>query len=308
MSAASAIRLQRVRILALLLAALSLGVVGVSAYLRLYGAGLGCADWPACYGQLLAATTYSPPPLGRLIHRIVATSALLLTIILAWYCLRPRPLQLVARHVLILLGLMLFLSLVGIWSSDPKRVLVNLVNLLGGLALVTLSWQVVMACGDAPPPGNKHFDPLTASGMVLLSAAVILGALLGARYAAPACVSLPFCGDSAWPAAQAGWAALNPVATLAAPALAGDAGGMALHLLHRHAAVVAALLLGIAALRRLGHPATRVSALVLLGLLALEIGLGGFTVVAGFPLWAGIAHNVVAAMLLAAAAQFGKAS
>ncbi|MBI4757024.1 MAG: COX15/CtaA family protein [Betaproteobacteria bacterium] len=298
MGAASVLRLQRARILALVLTALSLGVVGVSAFLRLYGAGLGCADWPACYGQLLAEATYSPPPLGRLVQRIVATSALLLTIALAWYVLRPQPLRPVARHVLILLGLMLFLSVVGIWSADPRLALVNFVNVLGGLALVSMSWRIVMASDGTATQDADRPDPLLAAGSALLTATVILGALIGARYAAAACVTLPFCGDSTWPAAAGGYA-LNPVATLAGPTPAGDAGGVALHLLHRYSAVIAVLLLGLAALRRLRRPA----AWVLLGLLGLEVLLGALTVNSGSPLWTGVGHNIAAAALLAGAAQ-----
>ncbi|MDP2808866.1 MAG: COX15/CtaA family protein [Rhodocyclaceae bacterium] len=261
----AAIQLRRVRGLALLLTALSLGVVGVSAFLRLQGAGLGCVDWPACYGQLLTATTHSPPPLGRLIHRIVATSALLLTVYLAWQGWRSRPWQPWARQVLILLGLMLFLSVVGIWSADPRRIPVNFVNLLGGLGLVVMSWRIVMASKEAKTQGRMSLNPALAAGMALLTATVILGALIGASYTA----------------------------------LDESVGGIALHWLHRACAVIASLLLGQAALKRPDSPASR----VLLGLLGLEILLGAITVMGDFPLWAAVGHNVAAAALLACAAQ-----
>lgn len=270
MDASQAIRPRRVRILALVLTALSLGVVGVSAFLRLQGAGLGCADWPACYGQLLAAATHSPPPVGRLIHRIVATSALLLAITLAWYVLRPRPLPPLVRPVLALLGLMLFLSVVGIWSADPRRTLVNFINLVGGLGLVSMSWRIVMASTEAGMPGRTSSSPALAAGMILLAATVILGALIGASYAA----------------------------------LDGSAGGTALHWLHRIGAVIAVLLLGQAAFKRLDSMASK----VLLGLLGLEILLGAITVMGDFPLWAAVGHNVAAAALLASAAQFRRTS
>jgi hypothetical protein len=54
------LRLRKIRSSARLLTALSLLVVLLSAYLRLDGAGLGCADWPACYGQMLAGEPRAP--------------------------------------------------------------------------------------------------------------------------------------------------------------------------------------------------------------------------------------------------------
>lgn len=77
---------------------------------------------------------------------------------------------------------------------------------------------------------------------------------------------------------------------------------MALHLLHRYAAVLAALLLAIVALRLRGVPRARNAAAVVLTLLLLEGLVGVLTVASGFSLWLGVAHNVGAALLLAAAA------
>jgi heme A synthase len=77
--ASAGLRLRTIRATALLLTVLSLMVVLLSAYLRLDGAGLGCADWPACYGRLLAS---EPGELHfgvvRLLHRAVASISLLL--------------------------------------------------------------------------------------------------------------------------------------------------------------------------------------------------------------------------------------
>lgn len=203
-------RLRQLRILGLLLALLSLAVVGVSAYLRLAGAGLGCADWPACYGRLIAEGAYAPPASGRLAHRIVATSALLLALLACWRVLRPRALWPVARPALALLGLMLVLSVVGIWSRDPTRVLVNFVNIAGGLALAPLAWQIALA-GEA-----RSRSRVLDAGTLALVATVLLGAWIGASFAG-------------------------------VPVNDGDA---VLHIAHRLFAVLAVLLLGIAAVRR----------------------------------------------------------
>lgn len=138
-------RSRRVRALAIFTCLLSFLVVTVSAYLRLSGAGLGCADWPDCYGRILEGVPHAPWEGARLVHRIVATLALLAGILLVWRCWRPQPLQPAARYATLLLALMLFLSVVGVWSSDPRMALVNFINLIGGLGLVTFSWRVAIS-------------------------------------------------------------------------------------------------------------------------------------------------------------------
>lgn len=137
-------RARGIHALALFVCALSCLVVAVSATLRLSGAGLGCADWPGCYGAILAGVPHAPWEGMRLAHRIVATLALLAGILLAWRCWRPQPLQPAARYATLLLALMLFLSVVGVWSYDPRMVLVNFINLIGGLGLVSFSWRVAI--------------------------------------------------------------------------------------------------------------------------------------------------------------------
>lgn len=298
-------RLGRLRRLGMALTLLSLAVVAVSAYLRLLSADLGCGAWPECYGRVLAAGTYAPPAAGRLVHRFVATAALLLAIYACWIAFRPHRLAPVARQALLLLGLMLLLSVVGIWSNDPRRVLVNFVNLVGGLGLVSMSWRIVMAAGAAGQRPARP-DALLAGGLAALTATILIGALIGARYAASACATLPDCGG-AWLPTAGGLAALNPVATLTGPTPAGDAGGAALHLLHRICAAATLLLLGMAALRRRRDAAARPAAAAVMVLLGGEFLLGLLTVATGYNLWLAIGHNVCAAALLAAAARLRQA-
>ncbi len=297
----AAARGRRLRRLARATFTLAVLVVAASAYLRLSAAGLGCTDWPACYGRVLGGATYAshaPWEGARLVHRLVATLALLAGILLCWRAWRPWPLQPAARYAGLLLLLMLFLSVVGVWSADPRQALVNFINLVGGLGLVSFSWRVAITA--VPSPAPAAVGPLYRVGFAALTATVLLGALIGARYAATACAGLPDCQGAWWPAG--GWSALHPFVTLAGPAGAGDVGGVALHLLHRYFAVLAALLLAALARRAWPRPEARPAAIAVLALLGLEAALGVLTVASGFGLGLAVAHNVGAALLLAAAA------
>lgn len=298
-AAEAVMRLTAIRRLALALCALGLAVVGISAYVRLGAAGFGCADWPACYGQILAGKANLHSGIVRILHRSGASLALVLAFVLAWRCLQPRPLQPAARHATALVVLMMFLAAVGIWSADPHRAGVTFINILGGLGLVSLAWRVVSAAGPMVQPLPR--DALLTVGLAALAATMLLGALIGARYAAASCTTLPDC-DGVWGPSAAGWAGLNPFATIAAALPPGDDGGVALHLLHRYCALATLLLLGVAARRGLHHPATRNGALALVALLAVEVALGGLTVASGFNIWLGIGHSMTAAALLAAVA------
>ncbi len=180
---------------------LSLLVVLLSAYLRLDGAGLACADWPACYGKSLLAESREPHyGVARLLQRATASLSLLLACSLVWQCWR-RPAILLAARPATLLLLMLLLSALGIWSSDPRLTLVGFLNILGGLGLVTFSWRVVLASApgspDRTPPAPSM---LLRLGAAALSMTVVPGVLIGAGYVALACTSFPDCGGRWWPA------------------------------------------------------------------------------------------------------------
>ncbi|MCF8179107.1 MAG: COX15/CtaA family protein [Sulfuritalea sp.] len=296
-------RLRRVRLLAQLLTLLIFLVVMISAYLRLSGAGLGCDNWPQCYGEILASGSSLQSPFARIMHRVVATAALLLGFYLSWDCLRPLALQPAAHYVTRLVGLMIVLTMIGVWSSDPHRAWASFANMLGGMALVALSWRVVLATR----PEFERVRPagpawVLTAGIAALLLTLVLGASIGARYAALACTTTPDCAGVWWPAASS-WTALNPFVSVAAPAVSGDPESVTLHLLHRYASIAALLLMGLAGLQALLVDATRRTSSVLLALLAGEFALGSFTVISGFTLWLAIAHSALAAALLAAAMQ-----
>jgi len=296
-------RLGRIRALALAIGVLALVVVAVSAYLRLDAAGLGCADWPACYGAVLGG---HPPPLhygfARVVHRIAASTALVLTCVLVWQCRRPQPLA-AARPAQLLLLLMLVLAALGFFSADPRRVLVGFLNIVGGLGLVSFSWRVVLATRPAgEPAGDNRRSPAFRIGIAALSLTVLAGAWLGASYSAVACNELPGCAG-AGQALLSGWSILNPGLLQNAAPAPGDAGGVLMHLLHRGFALLSLFALGGAVLAGWRNmPAKRKRGWGLLLLLPGTMALGALAVAGSLPLWVVVGHGVAAALLLAATA------
>jgi len=288
----------QVRVLAAVLLVLSLLVVLVSAYIRLKGAGLGCAPWPDCYGTILAGGAHPQAGEARILHRVVASLALLLGFALVWRCLRPSSLDGPRRPATALLALMILLTLVGVFSASPQRAWAGFINILGGAGLVLLaaaSWQ---AAGHGRQIVQRRPGTLLLhAGLGMLVLTLLAGALIGARYAAPACPGLPGCGVPLAP--TFGLDALNPLVRISAPTRYGDAGGAMLHLLHRSFALASLLLLGIAGLRALAVRHARQAALMMLAVLIIQFGLGAAILMSGFALDLAVAHNLGAAVLLA---------
>ena len=279
-----------------LLAALSFLVVLASVVLRLEAGYPPCADTPGCVAGAANLWGWQLPVAAiRSAHRGAASTALLLAIFLAWAC-RRSPL---ARDSLALVLLMLFLAVVGVTGSGPDAVWGRFANILGGLALLALSGRLALAASaPAAAPSSPAAPAVLRAGLVALAATFVLGSVIGARYAAAACMSLPDCAGSAWPSA-AGWSGLDPRRVLSPVPLPVEA-LLALHLLHRYCAGAAVLLLGIAGARGLGNPATRGASLWLLVLLALEVVLGGLTAKTGAGLVPATGHALVAGLLLIA--------
>lgn len=293
-------RLARIRRLALAIAALSLLLVLVSAWIRLGAAGLGCTPWPACYGSILEGLGPLQSTGTRLLHRVVATLILVLGFILAWRSRQPSVLEPHSRQAGWLLALMILLTLVGIWSSDPHRAWASFINMIGGIALVAMAWHAAAAFAPTDRSAVTPAPTLVLHlGLGLLMLTVVLGALIGARFAAVACTDYPGCGGSS---SLGGFAALKPFALVVAPLPAGDPGGVTLHTLHRWLALASVLVLGIAAWRGTKHaPARRCAGFVLL-LLVAQFALGVLTVLGGFERAVATAHSAGAALLVAAAA------
>ena len=272
-----------------------------SAYIRLSQAGLGCADWPACYGRAvrlpeagqLLPGGQAPMFWAHALHRLTASSVgvlLLLIVILGRQELQRTGARLTAWTVLALAGLLAVLGLV----TPSGLPAVTLGNLLGGMSMAALLWWLHQRGRGEPASAGRMLVWLALAALALQFA---LGGMIGARHAALACVTLPGCGGGWWPE-PTDWRLFNPFFGLPAANRA-SAALAPLVMAHRYGALLVAVILcvlGAGAVRRGGRAADLGWAL--LGMLGLQLLLGAVMVLANFRLPLALMHNLGAALLL----------
>ncbi|MET0071787.1 MAG: COX15/CtaA family protein [Candidatus Thiodiazotropha sp.] len=312
--------------LALITCLLAFCVVLVGAYVRLSDAGLGCPDWPGCYGRMLVPTdatavaeanlSYADRPLDHgkawkeMAHRYLAGSlglAILLLAILAWRGRRHfnQPLML----PMLLLLLVLFQAALGMWTVTllVKPFIVT-AHLLGGFATFVLLGLLVL---KLRPVGTFHALDTSSSqrwwiriSLVILLLQISLGGWTSTNYAALACTEFPTCyAGSWWPEMDFSeafvlWRGLGVNYEFG---VLENSARTAIHMSHRIGALISVITLGLLAwyLTRPGSsPLLRRLGVALLLLLALQITLGISNVLGHLPLSIAVAHNGGAALLL----------
>lgn len=282
-------------------------IVTASAYLRLGNAGLGCPEWPECYGRVEANAAQREQSLTavtvvRGAHRLAAIGAGILVLALVWLSVAAGPrARGTRRAALALLALTVFLAILGRFTPAAQFPFVTVGNLLGGAAMLALLLGLAMPSPSAPPApaGLRIWSRLALAAAVVQ---VVLGALVSARFAALACPSLLSC--SAVPGAEAwDWSALDPLQRLAVSAtgtIEPGQGAAALQLAHRCwglALLIVILPLGVALAR---ERAFRTAGICLCGAAILQPLVGAAAVFLGLPLALGVLHNTGANLLLLA--------
>ena len=307
-------------------ALLALAVVMLGAYVRLSDAGLGCPDWPGCYGRIGAPTTeqavedantafpQSPVETAKawkeMLHRYLAGTLGLLVLLLAGLAWRQRKSRGIRVGLpTLLLGLVIFQALLGMWTVT---LLVNpaivTAHLLGGLATLALLWWLALREGrpwQAPlEPSLLRLRPWTWGGLALLLGQIFLGGWTSTNYAALACTEFPTCyGGQWWPAGDFGegftlWRELGVNYEFG---VLDSAARTAVHLAHRVGALLVLLYLGALALFLVGRADTRIHrniGLAILAALLLQVGLGITNVLSQLALPVAVVHNGGAALLL----------
>ena len=313
---------RKIALLALTAVLLAYCVVVLGAYVRLSNAGLGCPDWPGCYGQMVlpidAMTAesleheYAARPLEHgkawkeMIHRYAAGTLGLLILVMfvtAWAGNRTRGIPPVP---LLLLVLVLFQALLGMWTVTLllKPVIV-VAHLLGGMLILSLLfWFFLQEINRNRTPDNASPQLFTfaVTGIVVVFCQIALGGWTSANYAALACPDFPLCQGQWWPSmnfteAFTLWRGLGVDYEFGV--LEGDA-RTAIHMSHRLGAVITALVIAIIAYRAWSenNRATNRIGLVLFVVLLVQLTLGVCNVLMRLPLPVAVAHNGVAALLL----------
>jgi len=299
---------------------LSFALIILSSLMRLSNQGLGCDDWPDCYGRVdivkyagdmdvsasggLQPGALAPPTGVERAHRGVASLLLvfiLALVIVAWRKRKDSGPGMVLPFAALFVTL--FLAVLGVMYGSPLlRPPVVLANLLGGMILFSLLWWLQLAQRRRPAgavsPETESLRRWALLGLGLVVVQTALGGWVSSNFSALACPSFPFCGGAEMNIAAGftlrqllevspqGRVVIDPAATVA------------IQVVHRLGALVVVSFLtwlGYRLLQQGGRP--RALGMILLALLGLQVLLGAATVILASPLGVVVSHNATAALL-----------
>ncbi len=300
---------------------LALFVVVLGAYVRLSDAGLGCPDWPGCYGTMTvpesqsailnAQTAFPDKPVEldkawkEMIHRYAAGTLGLLILMLCIVCWRGRKYMNISPWLpTSLVAIVAFQAALGMWTVTLllKPVIVSM-HLLGGMTILALlAWiahrHLGLILGKMVDKPSLRW--MIRGALLVVFAQIFLGGWTSTNYAALACTDFPTCHGEWMPNMDFGTAfhwfrELGQTADgspLDLPAF------VAIQWSHRLGALVTFIYLGVLALCMLKTQRLKSLGVILLTLLVIQICLGISNLVLHLPLIIAVAHNMGAALLL----------
>ena len=293
-------------------------VVTVGAWVRLTDAGLGCPDWPGCYGQLIVSADVAMDPAVQaefgdrpvdtgaawreMIHRYLASALGLICVALAalGWMNRDRPGQ-PWRVPLALLALVVFQGLLGMWTVTLLlKPIVVVAHLIGGFATLGLLFWLIRP-DPLPIAAGRRLRVLAVAAAVAVVLQVALGGWTSANYAALACPDFPTCQTQWWPEIadfEEAFVLWRGIGIDYEGGVLDHPARVAIHFTHRLGAIAATVFVGVLGWLLLRDRQARGAGAAMLATLALQLAIGSAVVLFGVPLSLAVAHNGVAALLL----------
>jgi heme a synthase len=308
---------------------LTFDLIMFGAFVRVTDAGLGCPDWPGCYGKAsplgaletirgeAAARPDGPVTVFKawveMLHRYVAAILGLLIIAIAVVATRDRAgrfsgaVPAVPRLDPTLAWLTVIWVIVqgifGAWTVTLKlKPLVVTAHLLGGMILFAmLLAQAARVSAHRPvAPGASRYRQWIAVSLVVVFVQIALGGWVSTNYATLACRDFPLCQGEIWPPMDfaAGFELWRPLG------VTGDGQGLpfqaltAIHYVHRLFAYVVFAVVGLLAWRVAGIGGLQPIGRWLMAVLALQLLTGLTNIFLDWPLVAAVAHTGGATALL----------
>jgi cytochrome c oxidase assembly protein subunit 15 len=299
-------------------------VIGLGAFTRLVDAGLGCPDWPGCYGHIgipmkehtIAKVNQAFPEQPydfhkawpEMVHRYFAGTLGLVILSLFVIAIKRRQQPDAALKLSTGLALLIaFQAALGAWTVTEKlHPFVVMGHLLGGFTtfclLTVLALRLFKPMTDITDALAVRNKTWVTVAIVIVALQIALGGWTSANYAALVCTDLPICFDG-WTAHtnfSEGFTFLGHEAETYQYGIFSNEAKVAIHVSHRIGAIITAIVVSLLAIRllRQNNLTLKRAALVILGLLLLQICLGVSNVIFSLPLPVAVAHNLVAALLI----------
>jgi cytochrome c oxidase assembly protein subunit 15 len=241
-----------------------------------------------------------------MIHRYLAGILVLLVVALNWVAWRNRNAASFRARTGLLLGLIVFQAALGMWTVTLKLFpVVVMGHLLGGMATLALLIWIIYSNRYAQNynPGwqLRSIRPLIITALSVLVLQIALGGWTSSNYAALACPDFPTCQGRLWPDTNfaEGFVLWREIGVDFEGGVLDLPSRTAIHMAHRIGAVFTLLLFVYAAMRLIRISALQRSGVLLITLVSLQFLLGVLNVMLHLPLANAVAHNGVAALLLA---------
>jgi len=294
-------------------------VIALGAWTRLVDAGLGCPDWPGCYGFVvfptneaeiaLAEARYPTFPydinkaIPEVVHRYFAAALGFLAIIMVYYSFKQNENKNIRRWTI---GLLIFICCQGLFGYLTVSLLllpiIVTAHLFGGFTTLTLFFLIFLMSGKFDILEKMAIPKLkTIAGIALavLLFQIFLGVWTSTNYASLACADFPTCQGTYMPEMdfKNGFNLNQEVGPNYLYGLLDNPSRVAIHYSHRVSAILVTLVFLILISKLWFSNAAPLASTI--GILLLtQISLGIINVVYVLPLYVAIAHNLVAALLL----------